>query len=163
MTEHDVEHFGIQWAVYWREKGFIDVLLMEKLKDWYYTTPQKKFNLPHFKYKKFTRYWEIALFGELPAYTRCSACWGAFPITQEQLERYIQGLVKAYKYFQKRKIPLAESILPRCKSQTTPQIPQILFWPTYPKVLVYCLPKLFMGSCKCISTGLTLSLCSPKP
>ncbi len=25
-----------------REKGFIDVLLMEKLRDWYYTTPQKK-------------------------------------------------------------------------------------------------------------------------
>ncbi len=25
-----------------REKGFIDVLLTEKLRDWYYTTPRKK-------------------------------------------------------------------------------------------------------------------------
>ncbi len=53
-----------------REKGFIDVLLMEELRDWYYTTPwKKKFNLPHFKYKKYTGYWEIALFRELPNYT----------------------------------------------------------------------------------------------
>ncbi len=31
-----------------------------------HNTTKKKFNLPHFKYKKYTGYWEIALFGELP-------------------------------------------------------------------------------------------------
>ncbi len=35
-------------------------------------------------------------------------------LKQKQLERYILGLVKAYKYFQKRKILSAESILPAC-------------------------------------------------
>ncbi len=55
-----------------REKGFIDVLLIEKLRDWYYTTPrEKKFNLPHFKYKKYTGYWEIDFLETYP-YKVCS-------------------------------------------------------------------------------------------
>ncbi len=65
-----------QRGTFWRlmsqctewEKGFIRVLLMEKLRDWYYTTPGKKnsiYPISNTK-KKYTGYWEIALFGELP-------------------------------------------------------------------------------------------------
>ncbi len=38
-----------------REKGFIDVLLMEKLRGWYYTTPRKKIQFTPFQIQKI--YW----------------------------------------------------------------------------------------------------------
>ncbi len=43
----------------------------------------------------------------------CNACWDAFTITQRQLEKSMRDIVKAYKHFLKRNIPLAEAIPPR--------------------------------------------------
>ncbi len=51
-----------------REKEFIDVFLMEKLRDWYYTTPRKKNSIYPISITKYSGYREIALFRELPMY-----------------------------------------------------------------------------------------------
>ncbi len=67
VADHDMEHFGVYWAVYWKREevhrcfanGKIEGLVL-------HNTMKKEFNLPLFKYKKYTGYWEIALFGELP-------------------------------------------------------------------------------------------------